>query len=478
MKAVLGITLLVGFFGRCSDQELHIPWYEPWWHHGPSGHSADAGTPDAAVEGQDAAAPVGDGGATHDAGDASSPPMAADAALPDASVGGGAAGGPDASQPPPAADGAMPDGGPSGTGKACAGPPGLYDDGACTHLSDGVRPYRPNYELWSDGAKKERFIYLPAGSQIDTSNPNRWSFPVGTRIYKTFELAGARVETRLLQKNAAAASIDSWTTVSYEWSADQSTATAADAAGVSDLLGTGHDIPSQAQCRSCHTMAGADAVNGFGAIQLNHDADADGGFTLQSLLDEGSLVNVSGGTPNVSVEGSHIPGDAAAQAALGYLHGNCGNCHGGTAPKANLTLWSTVMTEQLDDAAALKSAACQCLTRWTGRHNPDGDPYLLRIAPGHSAVSGVIGRMSVRVVNEQMPPIGTSLVDTQGIATVAAFIDALDPSVCDATPPTCPAPSVAGAGGASASGAGGAGGAGGASATSMTSLTTAGAGGS
>ena len=68
--------------------------------------------------------------------------------------------------------------------------------------ADGVLSYQPAYELWSDGAEKERFVYLPPETQIDTSNPDRWTFPVGTRFYKTFAVGGKRIETRLIEKVA------------------------------------------------------------------------------------------------------------------------------------------------------------------------------------------------------------------------------------------------------------------------------------
>jgi predicted neuraminidase len=64
-----------------------------------------------------------------------------------------------------------------------------------------VRSYRPKYELWSDGSTKQRFIYLPPNTQIDTTNPDRWAFPQGTRLYKTFSIDGLRLETRVSEKN-------------------------------------------------------------------------------------------------------------------------------------------------------------------------------------------------------------------------------------------------------------------------------------
>lgn len=49
---------------------------------------------------------------------------------------------------------------------------GLYADLGADALAPGVLPYRPEFELWSDGASKRRWIWLPPGTRIDTGS--RW----------------------------------------------------------------------------------------------------------------------------------------------------------------------------------------------------------------------------------------------------------------------------------------------------------------
>ena len=74
-------------------------------------------------------------------------------------------------------------------GDACVIPPdGLPDDVFCTGLylnrdasqiADDVMPYTPGVTLWSDGAEKARYLYLPPSTTIDTTDMDGWSFPVG-----------------------------------------------------------------------------------------------------------------------------------------------------------------------------------------------------------------------------------------------------------------------------------------------------------
>lgn len=326
----------------------------------------------------------------------------------------------------------------------CYGPPGLYSDGRCQVLAPGVRRYTPQFALWTDGAEKERHVYLPPRAKIDTRDPNRWAFPAGTVFYKTFALNGVRVETRVFQKVGPGIGYVNWNVDSYAWSADQRSVTPASVNGARNVIGTPHDIPSAAQCRQCHNMTGLDPINGFGAIQLNHTGSE---LTLEMLLAEGRLVNGNDSSqPNVSVTNATLPGDATARAGLGYLHANCGHCHGGPTPRAMQQLWSVVGVTQLTDTPIFKTAICHCLEDWTGRANDAGTPYELRVAPGHSEISGIIGRMSRRGAGEQMPPVGTSIIDPAGIAAVSAFIGALDGTTCNAAPPNCSPPDAEDAG--------------------------------
>ncbi len=77
---------------------------------------------------------------------------------------------------------------------------GLYTDVAAKRVDSRNRVYSPQYALWSDGGIKRRWLFLPAGTRIDTPNMDRWVFPVGTKIWKEFAYEGRRVETRLLEK--------------------------------------------------------------------------------------------------------------------------------------------------------------------------------------------------------------------------------------------------------------------------------------
>lgn len=192
---------------------------------------------------------------------------------------------------------------------------GLYKDLRTGALADGVVAYKPAYELWSDGAAKRRWIWLPPGAQIDAADMDAWQFPAGTKIWKEFVRDGVRAETRLMEKTGPAP--EDWFLMAYLWQADASDAIASPD-GAHDVLGTAHDVPPARDCLGCH--AGTPGrVLGFSAIQLNHEGAA-GEYSLDRLVQEGRL---HGGTTSVRP----VPGDEKTRAVLGYLHANCAHCH-------------------------------------------------------------------------------------------------------------------------------------------------------
>src|SRR5215213_11094322 len=93
---------------------------------------------------------------------------------------------------------------------------GLYSDFASLEVDPQHLPFAPQYPLWTDGAAKRRWISLPPGSAIDASDPEAWTFPIGTRLWKEFSFAGQRVETRYIERQPDG----QWRYAAYAWSAD------------------------------------------------------------------------------------------------------------------------------------------------------------------------------------------------------------------------------------------------------------------
>ncbi len=287
---------------------------------------------------------------------------------------------------------------------------GLYADIATRQVAPGIEEFHPTYTLWSDGAEKRRWVQLPPGTKIDTSNMNRWVFPVGTRFFKEFAIGGVLLETRLVERYGTGPE-DYWMG-SFVWKADQSDAVFA-IDGQADINGTSHDAPPQKHCGVCHNGEPGRGL-GFSALQLSRKGD---GLTLDALVRQGRLSD-----PPPAGASFHPPGDPIASLALGYLHANCGHCHnlkGTSWPDTQMVLRLELEDTVLEETGVYRSLLGQRLQYW--RH----DGFSQRLVPGDPAASALVFRMHARGNRDQMPPLATEIIDNTGLDIVTRWIASL-----------------------------------------------------
>lgn len=315
---------------------------------------------------------------------------------------GGASGG--SSDPPPATGGA-------GPSYVRLSETGLYTDIGAQALSPDLIAFQPTHFLWSDASEKRRWVRLPAGTQIDTTDIDHWQIPVGTQVFKEFSLGGVLLETRLIERFGPEPQ-DYWMG-SFVWAADRSDAIYAPN-GAQNVVGTGHDVPSSVACQECH-FGEPGRLLGFTAVQLSGDRD---GATLASLAAMGAL-----SAPPAAGESFPVPGDASTAAALGYLHANCGHCHnpGGRGFLfSDLDLRISTTMRAPEATGALRTAVGQPLT------TASVPGIVFRIRPGVPEESAIWQLMNTRGAGLQMPPIASELVDPAGLDIVANWIRTLD----------------------------------------------------
>jgi len=315
------------------------------------------------------------------------------------------------------------------TSRPAAWPPqnlrdtGLYSDWESKTIGPENLPFAPQYPLWTDGAAKSRWIYLPAGTWIDGSDPDVWRFPVGTRIWKEFRF-GRRVETRLIEHTDAG-----WQFASYAWAEDESDASLAPELGIARSFevrtGVWHAIPSRTDCLACHEGS-ASRVLGFSALQLSSDRDPaaphaepvpPGGVNLAALVALGLLRGVPQSL--VTTPPRIDAPSAAARAARGYLHANCGICHNGAGPLSSLDFSLAYSLGSPGEAPAFLTS----LSRPSRFKVPGGTGEEERVRAGEPDRSVLVARMSSRHPLVQMPPLGTKLVDEEAVGLIRRWIE-------------------------------------------------------
>ncbi len=280
---------------------------------------------------------------------------------------------------------------------------GLFADIASNTLAEGVLAYQPQFELWSDGAEKSRWVWLPPDTRIDTGDMDEWGFPDGTRFWKEFRRNGVRIETRLLVKRGA----DDWLALAYRWTEDQRDAIAVPF-GVVDANGTTHDIPAAGECVACHGGRSS-FVLGFSAIQLSAPATP-GQIDLDGLIATERLSQPPLGR-------FEIPGTADERAALGYLHANCSHCHNQARP-ASAPCFDPQRSFDFSLATNTLARTADTATYRTAI----GDV----IEPGKPDDSAVIRLMSHRGLFRQMPPLATEQVDDASVTLLSRWIENLE----------------------------------------------------
>ena len=286
---------------------------------------------------------------------------------------------------------------------------GLYAESG--ELHPALLRFTPRWPLWSDGAEKTRWAYIPECSPIDSSDPDSWELPVGTRLWKQFSVDGQKVETRMMERLGPRP--QDWAYASYLWNEAGTQAQKVGVQGLPQALGTGHDIPSKTQCQQCHGPAPKGGGRpsralGFTAIQLDHSGSDTNLDALASRLSQ-------------PLESTPLSGEDTTVQALGSLHANCGSCHNPSVdglPQSDLDL-SLVWGQSLEQAGVFSTAVDQP----TQLFNTPSVQH--RVLPGDPHGSAVLRRMESRGDSAQMPPIGTHRVDEEGAAAVRAWIESL-----------------------------------------------------
>lgn len=280
--------------------------------------------------------------------------------------------------------------------------------------SRSVHPYALNTPLWSDGADKLRFIYLPEGTRLTADGDGLLQFPVGAAIIKTFAF-GEGADRRLIETRVLLHRADGWTALPYRWNAEQTEATLALAGGRIDLTtpageAISYAIPNKNQCKSCHGKDGQVIPIGPKARNLS-------GEWLETMVSMNMLDRLPEGAGSLPDWRAHASGPAAPLARA-YLDVNCAHCHqpGGGASNSGLDLrW-----EQMEPHALGIFKRPVAAGRGAGGHD-------FSILPGQPDSSILLYRMNSAEPGVAMPELGKASIDTHGVAVVRRWIAEMQP---------------------------------------------------
>lgn len=301
---------------------------------------------------------------------------------------------------------------------------GAFTDTATFQVHPALVPYQVNLPFWSDNALKRRWVFVPGTNRLGFSPTSTWASPEGTVWMKHFDIedtpgdpsTSRRLETRFLVRNSSGVY-----GLSYRWSSQGSAELVQDE-GRDELLTLGNGdntrtqlwrYPSRAECLACHTTAAGWSLS-FNTAQLNRSG-GDGLHQITALAAAGYFTNPPVSTIPLP---SHRPVGNPAEPNLtsslefrarSYLEVNCAPCHqpGGPGPAR----WDARSTTPLDLAGILNGPLNDSLGNETNRV----------VVPGNPERSILLQRLRTRGVG-QMPPLASTIPDTNGVALVEAWI--------------------------------------------------------
>jgi glucose/arabinose dehydrogenase len=298
--------------------------------------------------------------------------------------------------------------------------------------SSSLIPYSLRSPLWSDGAAKQRWAYVPTGMTATMTASGTVTLPDGAMMIKQFDLPATaqpvgrtkHLETRVLVIAHDAAANDVTWGVTYRWNAagtDADLVLEATDEAISDVVPanarTWH-YPSTGECWSCHRLE--NRVLGFRGEQMNFTVAGAVNNQLSDLATAGLFDTASITTAPAPLVSPSDPTASLADRASAYLAANCSSCHhpgasylgGGDTWNAlpNVPIGSRGLVNQPHHNYPMATAL--------------GLPNAPLISPGQPLNSILRGRLNGTDQDVRMPPLLRTQVDPVGSALIDAWITA------------------------------------------------------
>ena len=299
----------------------------------------------------------------------------------------------------------------------------------------GVLPYETISSLFTDYAKKKRYVWMPGDvSASYVSDYDPLDFPTGTILIKNFyydnvlpDNSTQIIETRLMIKKET-----EWIFANYLWNESQTEATY-------DMMGsfvpiewtqngenysTNYRIPSSDECFMCHKSGSVAIPIGPKPQNINKTYNyADGAQNqMAKLVAMGYLENNYPGSIETVVEYSNSSQDLEMR-VRSYFDINCAHCHtdlGHCDYRAiRLAFHETDVLENMGVCVEPDTD----ISPFLDGYNPTHIVY-----PGDIEKSVLYFRLDTQFENLQMPLVGRSLIHQEAVDLVVTWINSLEGS--------------------------------------------------
>ena len=298
---------------------------------------------------------------------------------------------------------------------------------------ENVIPYQISTPLFTDYAKKLRFIILPSGEKMSYINPEQIEFPIGTILVKTFyypeNFQQPADEWQIIETRLLINTVEGWVGFPYVWNDEQTDAfleITGDRKNVSWIDSEGENqsvnyvVPNFNMCKGCHVKDNKFLPIGPKPRLLNYEFNLTDSKSYDQLENFKKL-NVIINLPEIN----SIPTMAdwkdekypLHDRARAYLDVNCGHCHNAKGPAMTSGLFLDYLETDLRKLGINKTPVA------AGRGSGD---LKYNIVPGKANESILIYRMESNDSGILMPEIGRKLVHKEGVSLIREWINSMD----------------------------------------------------
>lgn len=260
--------------------------------------------------------------------------------------------------------------------------------------------------LFTDYAHKQRLVKVPAGTKMTRSNDGTIDYPDGTILTKTFfyqnderdpGLGKRIIETRLEVKANG-----KWNIASYLWNQAQTDANLAiDGSDTQvswvnksgESRSTRYHVPSQNECMTCHQSNAIISPIGPSFRNLNRMVERNGTSLNQlSHLQALGVMNDFDPSQVAQIVDFNDESVSLSERGRAYLDMNCSHCH-------NPSGWDFATERQFD--------------------------FRYETPLAQTGILFEKEKIANALLDQEMPFIGTSILDDEGVNLVIQYIESL-----------------------------------------------------
>ncbi len=292
----------------------------------------------------------------------------------------------------------------------------------------GVIPYTLNSSLFTDYAKKKRFIWMPNNTKAAyISDDVPLNFPVGTILIKNFYYDNVlpNNETRIIETRLMIRKNEGWVFANYVWNTEQAEASLDMDGSFVDLewqddtevKSLQYRIPAGPECHTCHKVMEIARPIGPKPRNLNliYNYSTGARNQLEKLVDLGYLENSL--PNNIDVLPNYNDTNESLDLRVrSYLDVNCAHCHSEETHCA----YRPMRFDFTDTQDNTNIGVCV---------DPDTDLGLDLghiVEPGDARNSVLHFRLSSTEPSYRMPLMGRVTVHTEGVQLIEDWINSLN----------------------------------------------------